>query len=213
MKQSAEQHIRETGLVVIKHDLEDNIRRNCEIAGIRVMSVNVDVILSKALSEHLQRVHNRLYSEGGTADRRRIDELIDYDTTFSPYSLREIIRFLDMGLLENFYTMEWSSAMRKVYDKLAEAKADYFKAQQESEINRLRKLIGTARDVGLDSENVEDLKEKLAQKLLAMADEEERSELPSDNQFLRFKLGDNSAGRLTSGSRQQLAAPTGDDAL
>lgn len=212
MKQFIEQHIQETGLVVIKHDLEENIRRNCEVAGIRVVTVNVDVFLSDALRDHLQRVHNRLYGEGGTADRWKIDQLIDNDMTFSPYSLREVIRFLDMGLLENFYTMDWSAAMRRVYDTLAEAKKAYFKAQQDAEINRLRKLIGTAKEVGLDEEDVADLKDKLASKLIAMADEEERSELPSDNQFLTVRLGDATTNqRLTSGSRQQITAPASDE--
>jgi hypothetical protein len=209
MKQSLERHIQETGMIVLKHDLEQSIRRNCEIAGIRVVTVNADVFLSEALRKHLQRIHDRIYGEGGTADRWKIDHLIDSDTTFSPYSLRTVIRFLDMGLLENFYTMDWSAAMRRVYDKLAEAKAAHFQAQQDAEINRMRKLIDTAREVGLDEIEVKDLKSKLAVKMSAMADEEDRSKLPSDNEFLKLRIGDvSTAEQLTSGTKKQLASPT-----
>ena len=203
LKQSLEQHIRETGIKVVKNNLEESIWRNCEIAGIKLVKVNADVYLSDSLREHLQRMHNRLYGEGGAVERRNIDQIIDSDTTFAPYGLRTVIMTLDMRLLENFYTMKWSDAMRKVTEKLADKKEEYLRSVEEMEITKMRKIIATAQEVGLDEMDVKDLKTKLADKLMKIA-VRSSVQLPSDSEYLKLTISSpSSASLLTSDAARQ----------
>ncbi len=205
LKQSLEQHIQETGIKILKNNLEKSIWGECKIAGIRLVKVNADIYLSDSLREHLQRMHNRLYGEGGAVERKNIDQLIDYDTTFDPYGLRAVIMALDIRLLENFYSMKWSDAMRLVTERLAEKKEEYRRTVEDAEISRMRKIIATAQEVGLDEIDVKDLKAKLADKLMALADRD-NSQAPSDSEYLKLTIAHlGSAGQITSdASRQSL---------
>ena len=204
LKQSLEQHIRETGIKTVKCNLEDSIWKNCEIAGIKLIKVYADVYLSDSLREHLQRMHNRLYGEGGAAERWKIDQLINSDKTFYPFELRKVIMTLDMRLLENFYTMKWSDAMRKVTEKLAGKKEEYQKSLEDMEITRMRKIIDTAEEVQLDEMDLKDLKTKLADKLMKMADSASSEQLPTDTQYLEHVIGStSSAGQITASNDTQ----------
>lgn len=204
LKKSLEQHIQETAIKVVKNDLEKNVWASCKIAGIRLVNVTSDVYLSDSLRKHLQRIHDKIFEEGGAAERRRIDLLIDNDETFTPYGLRAVIMALDIRLLENFYVMKWNDAMRKVTEKLAEKKEEYFRSIKEAEINKMKDIIDTAEQLGLDEMDVKDLKDKFAKKLSAMADRIDGTQLHSDSQYLKLIISSpSSVGQLTSDATQR----------
>jgi hypothetical protein len=168
--------------------LEESISNNCTVAGIKLQSVAADIHIGDSLYEYLKRIHVRLYGEGGAAERLKIDQIIAGDTTFKPYTLREVINAVDMRLMENFYSMKWSDAMRLVTEKVAEKRQEYMMSVDQKELNRMRELIGTADDLGLEPEDVKDLKIKLGAKLLAMADKEVESHAFSDNEYLKIVI-------------------------
>lgn len=187
-----------TAIVVLKGDLEDDIQERCHIAGLKLLSVGAHVRLSDTLRELLRRTHDRIYGEGGAADRREIDLLIDTDPTFKPYSLRAVIMHLDVQLLENFYTSPWSEAMRRVSAKLAQKKEEYLRGRDEAEITKLERLIAAADEFGLDEMDIKELKERAGRKLLGLADSGSSAEPLSDAEYLPlFIRSESSTSRLT----------------
>ncbi len=217
LKQSLERQIEDTGIKIVKNGLEEGIQANCIVGGLDILKVNADVHLSDTLREHLERLHKRIYGEGeyldkrhikqvDTEHRRYIDTLIDEDPTFAPYTLRQVIMTLDTGLLENFYIEDWNNAITKVHNAIANKKEAY----QNAEISRLEKLLKTAQRLELDEEDVNDIKEKLADKLLKSADEDNHSQMHSDNEFLQLILGSPDK-RLTAGAAGQIPADVDDN--
>ncbi|MCP3686360.1 MAG: hypothetical protein GY861_27265 [bacterium] len=218
LKKTLEQHIQDTEIKIVKSNLEDSIREKCLISGIEIIKVHANVQLSEELSEHLKRIHDRIYGQDGTLDkrysqkmvsdhRRSIDEMIDRDTTFLPHKLRNVTMMLDTGLLENFYTMEWSDAMRKVHDELSKQKNAYLAEQKTAKINDYRDRLKIAQEAQLDEVHILDLKDKLAKELTE--DKEDSSQLFSNNHFLQLAIGSiSSAGQLTSSTPKQIPSPT-----
>lgn len=218
LKKTLEQHIQDTEIKIVKNNLEDSIREKCLISGIEIIKVHADVQLSNTLNEHLKRLHDRIYGQGGTLDklhsqkvvsdhRRHIDEMIDRDTTFSPYKLKDVIMTLDTGLLENFYTMEWGDAMRKVHDELSKQKKAYLADQKTARINDYRERLKIAQEVQLDEMHIQDLKDKLAKELTE--DKEDSSQLFSNNHFLQLAIGSiSSVDQLTSSTPKQISSAT-----
>lgn len=144
-----------------------------------------DVYIGDSLHDHLRRIHERLYGEGGLAERLKIDQIIDSDVTFAPYKLRTVIGALDMRLLENFYAMKWSDAMRKVTEKVAEKKQEYMTSVEQKELDRMVELKDRAERLGLEDEDVLDLKSKLAKRLLSMAESDSSTHGLSDSEYLK----------------------------
>ena len=179
LKQSLEKHISDAGIKNVKTDLEESIR-TCKCAGISLDKVVADVYLSDSLHEFLNRLHIKTYEEGGSAERYKINQDINSDTTFAPYKLRDVINALDIRLFENFYSMRWSDAMRLVTERLAEKKQEFMMSLEQKELKRMRDLIDAADDLGLDPMDVESLKSKLAGKLMLMADNDSNSHSFSD---------------------------------
>lgn len=211
LKKSLEHYIQETAIKVVKNDLEKSVWESCKIAGIRLINVTSDVYLSDSLRKYLQRIHDKIFEEGGAAERREIDLIIDNDKTFTPYGLRAVITALDIRLLENFYVMKWTDAMRKVTEKLAERKEEYFRSIKEAEINKMKDIIDTAGHLGLDEMDVKDLKDKLAKKLSAMADRIDGTQLHSDSQYLKLITSSpSSADQLTSDATQRNSSGSDD---
>ncbi len=169
IKQSLERHIKNTEIVLITNDLEKTILDKCQIDGVKVTEVQADVKLSESLESHLQRIHNRFYDEAGLIDRFKINQLIEGDTTYSPYKLRDIIMAIDVKLLENFYTMSWSDAMSRLSEKLAE-KIEQHRSSEIIEIQKLKNIIDLAEDIRLDEMDIKDLKDKVSEKLLEIAE-------------------------------------------
>lgn len=210
LKKTVEQHIQETGVKVIKSKLENDISKECVIPGIKLTRTYAQVYLSDTLSAYLKELHDQMYGESGKKrlGRQYIERMIDDDSTFAPYGLRQIIMALDTGLLENFHTMEWSAAMRKVHERLAEEKRKYMEAQENAERSRLKRLIATAQEVGLDEMDIEDLKGKLADKLLQSVDEK-NSQMPTNNEFLQQIIDPTSAaGQLSASEQRKLSDQT-----
>ncbi|HBA56099.1 MAG TPA: hypothetical protein DCZ04_17040 [Syntrophorhabdus aromaticivorans] len=183
-KQALEGHILKTEISVIKNELETSIR-TCSVAGIELNRVMADVYIGDSLHDHLRRIHERLYGEGGLAERLKIDQIIDSDVTFAPYKLRTVIGALDMRLLENFYAMKWSDAMRKVTEKVAEKKQEYMTSVEQKELDRMVELKDRAERLGLEDEDVLDLKSKLAKRLLSMAESDSSTHGLSDSEYLK----------------------------
>ena len=212
LKQSLEQHLQKTEIVIIKNNLEDNISENCNIPGIKLLKVKADVFLSDSLRQHLQRMHARLYGDGGFADRRKIDQLINCDDTYRPYGLRQVIMALDIRLLENFYKMTWSDAMGKVTERLAERKEKDISSVDDKEINNMQKIIDAAQSLGLDEMAVTDIKDKIHKKLMDITDRTSEVNLPSDEEYLRRIAGPPlSIGLLTSDTTVQPSSGNGEE--
>jgi len=209
LKLSLERHIQETEITIVKNDLEQSVWKNCEVAGIKLVKVNANVYLSDSLREHLQRMHNRLYDDGGVIDRWKIDQLIDSNETFAPHKLRTVIMALDMRLIENFYTMKWSDAMRKVTEKLADKKDEY-QTREEKDITKTKEDIRIAEEAGLDEMDLKDLRDQLANMLKKRSDHDRTTQLLSDIEYLKRLISSpSSAGLLTSDATRQSSA--GDD--
>ncbi len=199
LKQSLEKHILETEIGVVKGELEKSIHNSCMIAGVKVRKVIADIYIGDSLYDYLKRMHKKLYEPGGPADRFKIDQLIDSDATFYPYKLRAVIDALDMRLLSNFYDMTWHEAMRLVTEKVAEKKKEYMMSVEQKEINRWRELLNHAEDMGLDADDVKDLKFKIASKMTAMLDKEDTAHLLSDSEYLKKVIPISSDQLLESG--------------
>lgn len=184
LKQSLEKHISESEINKVKIKLEQSICETCTVAGISLQKVIADVNIGDSLHKYLLRIHEKLYGEGGTAERRKIDQIIDSDTTFAPYNLRTVINAIDMRLLENFYSSKWSDAMRLVTDKVAEKKEEYMMSIDHKEITKMRELIDIAVNSGLDTIDIDILKTKLAEKLVLIAGKDTKTTPFSDSDYL-----------------------------
>jgi len=220
LKDSLEQRIQDTGVRVIKDNLENNIREKCVISGIEIMKVFADVQLSVELNDYFKRIIKERYGEGGHLDQRRsedkifenreyINRRIKNDETFQPYALRDVIMKLDTGLVENFHTMNWNDAMRKVHDELARQKKEYLeqiREQGNADIDRITKLIRKAEEAGLEEMQILPLKDSLAEKMLESI---ENSDSLKNSEFLQWLIGTpSSAGQLTSSTPKQISSPT-----
>lgn len=201
LKHSLERHVQdvEPGIVVVKNGLERSIKGVHGIPGLGINQVSADIKLSKSLQEHLGRLHQRVFEPGGIADRRKIDYLIDKDATYAPYPLRDVIKMIDIGLLEDFYTRPWPAAMRLLANKIAEQKEEYFQTIVDRESRRHEILLKKAHDWGLDQTDLDELKGKAAQKLLDLADREDDGRPITDVQFIA-EIANTSpiAGKLTA---------------
>jgi len=207
LKQSLEQHLQKTEIIIIKNDLEANIYKNCDIAGINLIKVKADVFLSDSLKEHLQRMHTRLYGDGGLADRSKIDKLIDFDQTYRPYGLRQVIMALDIRLLENFYKMNWGDAMGKVTERLAERKEMELNSVGDTEISNMQKIINASKSLGLGDIAVIEIKDKIHKKLMDIADRTSEVKPPSDIDYLMGIVGPpSSTALLTSDNTDQIVS-------
>lgn len=184
----------------IKIKLEDQIKDkyHSNNSGVKIESIYAEIQLSETLSEHLNRLHDRIYSKNGILEksyslqgeslqRKQIDQQIDNDTTFAPYNLRNIIMVLDTGLLENFYNISWSLAMQKVHDELKRQKNSYLSDQRRAKIDGIRELLQIAREEEFDQIEIEKLKDKLIVEM--SKDHAESGKLFTDRQFLELAVG------------------------
>ncbi|XCN72127.1 MAG: hypothetical protein Q3M24_17705 [Candidatus Electrothrix aestuarii] len=203
-KKTLESHI-DAEIKKIKKTLEESIKTNLNddnsgdglISGIEIIQVNAVVQLSDELNTLLKKLHEKFFGEGGVVDkssdneidaliRRKVDERIDEDKTFAPYPLRNVIMSLDTGLLENFYCMDWSGAMRKVHDELSKQKKAHLEEQNKTLIDEYENRLTKAKKLELDERHILDLKDKLAD--LLMQDPADTFQKTSNNQFLQQRI-------------------------
>jgi len=193
LKQSLEQHVENSaGIIGVKNDLEKNVKNVHGVPGLQVMGVTADIKLSDSLQQHLNRLHERIFTPGGVLDRQKIDQLIDKDTTYSPYSLRDVVRRIDMRLLENFYIKSWPEAMQLVAEKVTELKTEYQAAeleQDKKELARYKTLLNEASEMGLEEEDKLDLKAKVAEKMHKLLENETSAKPMTDTQFIDSIVG------------------------
>ncbi|MCI5194761.1 MAG: serine protease [Candidatus Electrothrix sp. AW5] len=123
-------------------------------------------------------------------DRSSVDERIDEDKTFAPYNLRSVIMSLDTGLLENFYCMDWTDAIKKVHEELSIQKKAYLGKQNKTLIDEYQNRLTRAKDLELDEIHIQDLKDKLAD--LLIQDPANTFQMTSNNQFLQQKIDNGS---------------------
>lgn len=198
LKAALQEHIHNPETKIFKTDLENRISSSCSVAGIDLLKVIADVYMSESLRDYLKRIHDRIYGVGGAAERSKVDQLIDSDTTFAPFKLREVIMHVDMTLLENFYSMEWGDAMRRVTEKVAEMKRNYVDSLQDIELIKFRKLKDMADELGLDEMKQEDLKDVFFKKLLTLADADSKPSTLTDVEYLSTITALSPSGPLLS---------------
>lgn len=181
----------------IKDSLEKDIKAGCASSGIEITKVYADIQLSQSLSEHLQRLHERIYKQGGihesyyslheTALRRKhVDEVISNDQTFHPFNLKQVIIALDIGLMENFYNQSLTEAMQKVHDEIRRKKNSYLSDHKKIKIQGIRDLIHIAKEEKFEPEDILKLQDKLLREMTI--DQEHDSPLFSDKQFLQLVM-------------------------
>ncbi|MCI5148318.1 MAG: hypothetical protein D3916_02795 [Candidatus Electrothrix sp. MAN1_4] len=181
----------------IKNNLNDNNSRDGLITGVDIIKVNAVVQLSDTLNNLLKKLHEKFFGDGGVIDtnsdneidalvRRKVDERIDEDKTFAPYSLRNVIMSLDTGLLENFYSMDWGNAMRIVHEELSRQKKAYLEKQNKTLIDEYKNRLTIANELKLDEIHIQDLKDKLAD--LLIQDPVDTFKMTSNNQFLKKRI-------------------------
>ena len=223
LKKTLESHI-DAEIKRIKKTLEESIRDNLNdnnsgdtlISGIQIIKINAVVQLSDDLNNLLKKLHEKFFGDGGVIDtnsdneinvlvRRKIDERIDEDKTFAPYPLRNVIMSLDTGLLENFYSMDWSNAMRIVHEELSIQKKAYLEKQNETLIDEYENRLIKAKKLELDEMHIQDLKDKLAD--LLMQNPADAFQRTSNNQFLqqRIDLTVSNAQLLSDDSQELLS--------
>jgi hypothetical protein len=200
-KRALEQHL-DVQLNVVKGELEDSIRRS-SFPGITIEKIYADITLSQELKDFWRTPRTR----------GLVDLQITRDQTFSPYSLREVIRVIDRGLLENFYSMPWSDAMYKVHERLTEVKREYLEQreqQKNAKITKLQRSIQIAIDSRLDETSILRLKAQLEDELMQIvADVQPYS--PSNNEFLQHLIDSpKTTGQLAGGSPKQISSTRGD---
>lgn len=210
LKQTLESHIdaeinrvKKTLEESIKNNLKDNDSGNSLISGIEIIKVNTVVQLSDTLNNLLKKMHERFFGDGGIIDRSSVDKRIDEDKTFAPYGLRSVIMSLDTGLLENFYSMNWSDAMREVHNELSLQKKSYLEKQNKTLIDEYQNRLTIAKEQELDETHILELKDKLAD--LLMQDPADTFQKTSNNQFLqqRIDLTVSNTPRLSDNSQEQ----------
>lgn len=185
-----EQQIMDSQLSVIMDGLQSEIRNtSLKDKGVSVDEVHASIELTPQLQDFFDRRRNELLNRGGIMDRHDVDTRIDRDRTFEPYKLRDLIMAVDSRLLENFYSMPYSDAMRLVHESVARARQAYLEKKNNEEIDRLSRLIEVAQTRGLDDLQVSVLKDKLADRLLSMADSSPSDESQSNQDYVRHLLG------------------------
>lgn len=171
-KRDLEQHLN-SQLNPVKGKLEASIR-DFSFPGLVIEQIYANIVLSPELSDFLLALRKR----------RLIDLQISQDKSFDPYDLRTVIKVIDSGeLLENFYSMPWTEAMRKVYERLAEVKKKYIVERNKNRRQELQELIVYAQKSGLDDIYIVQLKDQLAEELLKQATSSQ-SNMTSDYEFL-----------------------------
>jgi hypothetical protein len=167
------------------------------VSGIEIIKVNALVQLSDTLNKLLKKLHGKIFGDGGVIDtssdneidtiiRKKVDERIDEDKTFAPYSLRDVIMSLDTGLLENFYSMDWGNAMRIVHEELSIQKKAYLEKQNKTLIDEYENRLIKAKNLELDEMHIQDLKYKIAD--LLMQDPVDTFKMTSNDQFLKKRI-------------------------
>jgi hypothetical protein len=173
-------------ITIIRNGLETHVLQHASVPGVKIEGVSVVIESSELLTEHLRRLRDRFYGPGGLIDRRKIDRLLELDQTYAPYRLRDVARFLDMRLLENFYSKPWQEAM----DELAaafEAKKTEFRPKDR--LTTIEEALDRAKKAGLDHDDITLLKEKFAEALLESLDRPDTRSAVSDQAFLTAVLG------------------------
>lgn len=197
LKKEVERSIEDSSsMKIIKEELESDIKGTI-LGGIKIEQVRANFSLNSIQEEFLVKYQDDLYNQHGLLRRKYINERINTDKTYHPYNLLDVIRLLDMSLLENFYALSWSDAMIKVHQAFNEEKRKY-KAQREElyskKIERLEKAIESITKLGLQKEKEDpqessELRSQLAQTWKAYAQLEDIKPWLTDSEFLRLKIG------------------------
>lgn len=224
VKQGVEEEIHGGGLDFAKTGLESNIKE-IDLSGISFIDVNATVSLSPELKEYLNRQHSKLYGADGKLDkartrdldlteRKQVDQLIDQDTTFGQWGLREVIMALDVKLLNNFYRENWNDAMQKVLEAVETRKRSIQEQQKDAEFEKLRKQMKQAKELGLGEDYMEDIRSRLADKFMDQIDDDrEDNDLPSNEKLFTKLIGSptNVANQLASEKQKQIGPNNSND--
>lgn len=156
------------------------------LKGIHIEDVYIDIQFPNQLHTFLARRSRDLFGASGILERKAIDERIDNDYTFAPHKLRDIVKSLDSGLFEDFYTINYSEAMLKVHNKLTSAREAFYKQQNDTEIEFLTSLLDRAIAQSLSEEHIQRIKDRIGTRYLGIVD----SPKPTEQSFLKWLLGD-----------------------
>lgn len=218
VKQELEYAIQSNDLKLTKNSLERDIK-NINLEGIKIGDVHAAIRLSQELKDYVRRQHGKLFSEDGKMDKARtreldlterqhIDDLINKDTTFGQWGLRQIIAELNFELLDNFYTEDWNTAMRRVFQAVEAKKQELLKSQQDARIERLTMRMQQAKELGLGADDMEAIRLKLTDQFLVQIDkdDDDTEVLPSNEELFKKIIGppNNSNNRLSGNSHQQI---------
>jgi len=223
LKQMLQQQLQDSELKLVKDNVQVSVKK-IHVDGIELLDVNADMQLSQELRKHLQGIHQSIYGTGGlldivnrrkinNADRKQIDEMIDQDTTFPGYSLRQIIFEVDSELLENFYTESWTTAMRKVHTGIAKKKQEVMRKQDELEMERLEQYLQRAIRLNLGKMEIDQIRSTIAEKFLAMMNAEQDPQSYSNERFFTVLIGpsSNSQRQIHGKTSQQLPVATAEE--
>jgi len=140
-------------------------------------------------------LHTRIYNEDGIFernfslketlfDRRQIDDAMDNDKTFGYLKLKNVIMALDPTLLENFYSMNYGEAMRKVHDEIKKQRNSYLSEQRKNKILSLREMLKIANEENFEPEQTLEIKDKLHDEM--MRDQDNNLEVFTDLQYVKM---------------------------
>lgn len=152
------------------------------VPGITINQIEVRVGLNDMLNAWIDRQYQKIWGEKGIFDRLFVDLQINDDTTFPDPFLRGVLMRMDRRLLENFYRMPFGEAMQKVHERMAELKMAYY-TKCKQEIEMLQQYLQIATDRKLDEMRIESLRETLATRLQACADDTMANAFRTDEQF------------------------------
>jgi hypothetical protein len=173
-------------ITIIKLGVETHVQGHATVPGTKIQAVSAVIEPSKSLSEHLIRVAEKFIERGGLADRLKINQLLEHDQTYSPYSVSSVARALGMHLLENFYTQPYPEAMRALADAFEAKKAEL---RPDESLKAMAKTLERAKEMGLDKTFIQSISVKIGEKLLDSLDRPDTPSPVSNQTFLQALVG------------------------
>lgn len=150
--------------------------KTIDIYGIKVIDIHADIQASEPFGGHID----------GMRHRAQVNEKIKKDCTFYGYSLMHVIAALDIELLENFYMMPYSDAMRKVHEELKRQKKSYVSDSSWNKIEDMEKMIEKAGKLGIKPCKIEKIEDIMINEMTKK--HEHDKDLFTDAQFLKLKI-------------------------
>ena len=173
-------------LTLVKNGLETHVHQHATVPGVKIDRVSVLIEPSTELTDHLRRLRDKVFGEGGILDRSKTDRLLEVDQTYAPYKVRDVARFLDMRLLENFYSRPWQEAMDALAVAFETRKAEL---QPKDRLTTIEDALERAQRAELEDVYILELKDKYADALKESLNGPDTRSAISDQAFLATLLG------------------------